>query len=91
MYDLSKGSSWVVSRDLPQATDRIVGANLGGVFYIMGGAMAGVTESKQILAWSPDTDLEGGEWSVRSEEMLEARAKHAVTVVVYSDISIHCI
>ena len=86
VYDLSEDSFWVVSGALPEATNRLVGANLGGVFYVLGGNIAGAA-SKTILAWNPD-ELE---WSELLEGMTVARERHAVTVVAYSDISTHCI
>ena len=86
MFDLSEGSSWVfsLSGDLPQATNRLVGANLGGVFYVTGGNVPG-TDSNQILSWDPEV----GEWREEGE-MMVARSRHAVAVVVFSDISTHC-
>ena len=84
MFDLLEDSSWVYSGDLAQATNRLVGVNLGGVFYVTGGSIPG-TDSKKILAWDP----EDREWREEGGMAFE-RSKHAVTVAAYSTIANHC-
>ena len=46
VFDLSKYSSWVFSGDLAQATNRLVGANLRGLFYVTGETFQGLIPTR---------------------------------------------
>ena len=85
VFTLETGSSWTVSGDLPRETKQMVGASLGGVFYVMGGNLPGEYSSK-VLSWNHDDK----KWEEEGD-MIDARSKHAISVVVFSDIANYCI
>ena len=85
MFVLEEDSSWSVSSVLPQETKQLVGASLGGVFYVLGGNIAGEYLSK-VLSWNHDDR----KW-VAEGDMLEVRGKHAIAVVTFSDVSEYCL